>query len=112
MNCKYVALEKEHFITTVTLNNPPVNTLSSSCIAELRSLFRELAADDDTRAIIITGEGRFFAAGADIKEFVSKLGDERQGLALAEGGQALCNEIEALKTRHRRDKRTGSWRRF
>ncbi|KKB73124.1 MULTISPECIES: enoyl-CoA hydratase-related protein [Bacillus] len=97
MNCKYVALEKEHFITTVTLNNPPVNTLSSSCIAELRSLFRELAADDDTRAIIITGEGRFFAAGADIKEFVSKLGDERQGLALAEGGQALCNEIEALK---------------
>ncbi|NPC92948.1 enoyl-CoA hydratase [Bacillus sp. WMMC1349] len=97
MNCKYATLEKEHFITTVTLNNPPVNTLSSSCIAELRSLFQELATDDDTRTIILTGEGRFFAAGADIKEFVSKLGDHEQGLVLAEEGQALCDEIEALK---------------
>ncbi|GIN68251.1 hypothetical protein J41TS2_36720 [Bacillus sonorensis] len=97
MSYKYVTLKKEHFITTVTLNNPPANTLSSSCIAELRSLFQELAADDDTRAVIITGEGRFFVAGADIKEFVSKLGDQEQGLALAEGGQALCDEIEALK---------------
>lgn len=34
-------------------------------------------------------------AGADIKEFVSKLGDQKQGLALAQGGQALCDEIEA-----------------
>ncbi|MCY9269798.1 enoyl-CoA hydratase-related protein, partial [Bacillus licheniformis] len=42
-------------------------------------------------------EGRFFVAGADIKEFVSKLGDQKQGLALAQGGQALCDEIEASK---------------
>ncbi|MFN2747371.1 MULTISPECIES: enoyl-CoA hydratase-related protein [Bacillus] len=94
---KYVTLKKEHGITTVTLNNPPANVLSSSCIAELRSLIRELARDEDTKALIITGEGRFFAAGADIKEFVSKLGDQKQGLALAEDGQALCDEIEALK---------------
>lgn len=97
LSYKYVTLEKENDITTVTLNNPPANTLSSSCIAEMRSLFQELAQDDDTKAIIITGAGRFFAAGADIKEFVSKLGDQEQGLALAEGGQALCDEIEALK---------------
>lgn len=97
LSYKYVTLEKENDITTVTLNNPPANTLSSSCIAEMRSLFQELDQDDDTKAIIITGAGRFFAAGADIKEFVSKLGDQEQGLALAEGGQALCDEIEALK---------------
>ncbi|TWK58514.1 putative enoyl-CoA hydratase [Bacillus licheniformis] len=97
MNLKYATLKTEHGITTVTLNNPPANTLSSSCIAELRSLFRELARDEETKAIIITGEGRFFVAGADIKEFVSKLGDQKQGLALAQGGQALRDEIEASK---------------
>ena len=79
------------------INNPPANTLSTSCIAELRSVLQHLAYDDETRAIIITGVGRFFVAGADIKEFVSKLGDQEQGLALAEGGQALCDEIEVLK---------------
>lgn len=97
MNYKYAKIEKENFITLVTLNNPPANTLSSSCIAELRALLQELVRDDETKAIIITGAGRFFVAGADIKEFVSKLGDQEQGLVLAEGGQALCNEIEALK---------------
>ncbi|MGE7876659.1 enoyl-CoA hydratase-related protein [Peribacillus muralis] len=97
MNYKYAKVEKENFITVVTLNNPPANTLSSSCIAELRILLQELGRDEETRAIILTGAGRFFVAGADIKEFVSKLGDQEQGLALAEGGQALCDEIEALK---------------
>lgn len=96
MNLKYATLKTEHGITTVTLNNPPANTLSSSCIAELRSLFRELARDEETKAIIITGEGRF-CGGSGYKEFVSKLGDQKQGLALAQGGQALCDEIEASK---------------
>jgi enoyl-CoA hydratase len=97
LNYKYATIEKENFITMVTLNNPPANTLSSSCITEMRSLLQELIRDDETRAIIITGAGRFFVAGADIKEFVSKLGEQEQGMALAEGGQALCDEIEALK---------------
>jgi len=95
-NYKYVSLEKENYITTVTINNPPANVLSINCIAELRSIFHELSNDDETRVIIITGEGRFFIAGADIKEFVSRLGDQEQGLALAEGGQALCDEIESM----------------
>lgn len=97
MTYKYAKIEKENFITLVTLKNPPANTLSSACIEELRILLQELAQDDKTRAIIITGAGRFFVAGADIKEFVSKLGDQEQGLVLAESGQALCDEIEALK---------------
>ncbi|MED1863753.1 enoyl-CoA hydratase-related protein [Fictibacillus nanhaiensis] len=97
MNYQYATLKNENYITTITLNNPPANTLSTSCIQELRTLFQQLERDDETRAIVITGAGRFFVAGADIKEFVSKLGDQKQGLALAEGGQALCDEIEALK---------------
>ncbi|MFC7785314.1 enoyl-CoA hydratase-related protein [Rossellomorea sp. GCM10028870] len=97
MSYTYATIRKENDITMVTLNNPPANTLSSSCISELRSLFQELIRDDETKAIILTGEGRFFVAGADIKEFVSKLGDQEQGVELAKNGQALCDEIEGLQ---------------
>ncbi|MFS0780422.1 enoyl-CoA hydratase-related protein [Bacillus sp. 1P06AnD] len=97
MNYRYVTIEKENYITTVTLTNPPANTLSSFCIAELRTLFQDLKNDVETRVIIITGAGRFFVAGADIKEFVSKVGDQEQALSLAKEGQELCDEIEALK---------------
>ncbi|WP_078382448.1 enoyl-CoA hydratase-related protein [Sutcliffiella halmapala] len=96
MDYKFAKVNKESFITTIEVNNAPANALSSACIAELRTLFKELASDEETRVIILTGAGRFFVAGADIKEFVSALGDEEKGLAMAEAGQALCNEIEAL----------------
>lgn len=87
---------KNHFITTIEVNNPPANALSSACIEEIRLLLRNLSNDEETRAIIITGAGKFFVAGADIKEFVAALGDEEKGLAMAKAGQELCNEIESM----------------
>jgi len=80
----------------IEVNNPPANTLSSSCIEELRVVLRNLSKDEDTRAIILTGAGKFFVAGADIKEFVAALGNEEKGLAMAKAGQDLCNEIESM----------------
>lgn len=91
-----VTVSKENFISIVEINHPPANALSSACIAELRSVFASLATDDDTRAIVLTGAGRFFIAGADIKEFVSAMGEEGKGLAMATAGQMLCDEIEAM----------------
>jgi enoyl-CoA hydratase len=97
METKFANIRKQNFITIVEVNNAPANALSSACIAELRSIFSMLAEDDETRAIILTGAGRFFVAGADIKEFVSALGDQEKGLTMAKAGQALCDEIEAMK---------------
>src|SRR5690606_3504504 len=56
-------------IAVVTFDNPPVNGL---CLAVRRGLAEALAAanaDDGVRGIVITGAGRFFSGGADIKEF-------------------------------------------
>ncbi|MDQ0175548.1 enoyl-CoA hydratase-related protein [Bacillus chungangensis] len=92
-----INVTKENYIATVQINNPPANTLSSACIAELRNVFCDLAVDKETRAIVLTGAGRFFVAGADIKEFVDALGNEKKGMEMAAAGQALCNEIEAMK---------------
>ena len=75
----------------------PANTLSITCIAELREIFKSLAENEEIKAIILTGTGRFFVAGADIKEFIDALGDDQKGLAMATAGQAICNEIEAMR---------------
>lgn len=86
----------ENKIAIVEINVPPANTLSSACITELHTVMSDLEKNADVHSIIITGSGRFFAAGADIKEFVPAHGDYDKGLAMSEAGQALCNEIEAM----------------
>lgn len=94
---EYSKLTKRDHISVVEINHPPANTLSSACIKALHPAFQQAAQDEDTKAIIVTGTGRFFAAGADIKEFVSALGDAERGAAMSEAGQLLCNDIESIK---------------
>lgn len=97
MSRNFTNLLIEDDIAIVEIDHAPANTLSTACIAELREVFKSLAKDDKLKAIILTGAGRFFVAGADIKEFVGALGDDQKGLAMATAGQAICNEIESMK---------------
>ena len=54
----------------VTLSNPPANTWTRDSLTALRDLVRDLDADRDIYALVITGEGeKFFSAGADLKQF-------------------------------------------
>jgi enoyl-CoA hydratase len=55
-------------VATVTLNKPPVNALGRDIREELVATIDELNDRDDVRVIILTGHGRIFCAGADIKE--------------------------------------------
>ncbi|HEX2738022.1 MAG TPA: enoyl-CoA hydratase-related protein, partial [Acidimicrobiia bacterium] len=56
-------------VALVTLDSPPMNALSIALLEQLTGIARELAADTELKAVVITGEGRAFAAGADINEF-------------------------------------------
>jgi 3-hydroxyacyl-CoA dehydrogenase len=56
-------------VGVITLDNPPVNALSPALIDGLRKAFDALAADRAVKAIVLTGAGRGFCGGADIKEF-------------------------------------------
>lgn len=69
----FVSVERhEGGVAVVTIENPPVNQLSSALIAELEATLEKLEVDPEIRALVLTGAGeRAFAAGADIKEFVS-----------------------------------------
>lgn len=62
-----VTLEKKDGIATVTLNRPEkLNALSDEMYDQLYQYWNELAVDDSTRAVVLTGAGRAFSAGGDI----------------------------------------------
>jgi len=56
-------------IGVITIDNPPVNALGHSVRVGLADGIKAALADDTVRAIVITGAGRTFPAGADIREF-------------------------------------------
>jgi 2-(1,2-epoxy-1,2-dihydrophenyl)acetyl-CoA isomerase len=57
-------------ILTVTLNRPAsMNSLTISMTRELNDRLREAAAAPDVRVVVLTGAGKAFCAGGDIKEF-------------------------------------------
>jgi len=69
MTDKQVLLEKEDHAGIITINNPPVNSLSGKVISDIDAALGESIADDETKYIVITGQGdRVFASGADLKE--------------------------------------------
>jgi enoyl-CoA hydratase len=61
-------LEVADFVATVTLDRAPVNAQNRALKEELVRVFDELHDRDDVRAIVLTGAGKAFSAGADLKE--------------------------------------------
>src|ERR1700704_4632002 len=62
-------LERKGAVAVVTLNRPEVlNALSASLHKQIFAVLREIRADATIRAMILTGAGRGFCAGDDMKE--------------------------------------------
>ncbi len=61
------------FVALIELNRPKeLNALNLQLMGEIRDALRQLDADDNVRAIVITGSKKAFAAGADIKQMAGK----------------------------------------
>src|SRR3989337_883066 len=71
---------------------------SVSCIiySELKDTIEKLKSNSKVRVIIIMGKGKFFGAGADIKE-LSAIKTKREGEQFARAGQDILNLIESLE---------------
>jgi len=82
-------------VAKITLTRPPANALSSVTLKEISSVLDEMEKNDEIRAVIIHGEGRFFSAGADIKEFTSIKSSE-QFAQYGKYGQDLFERIETF----------------
>ena len=64
-----VEIKRSGDIAVVTMDHPPVNALSQAVRTGLQEAAKELGGDAAIRAVVITGAGRCFSAGADITEF-------------------------------------------
>ncbi len=84
-------------VALLTIDNPPVNPLSSGVRFYLSQHMETATADASVKAIVITGKGRAFIAGADIRDF---------------GKPPVCRRTaEASSRRHHRRKQKAGDRR-
>lgn len=91
----WLAQKVEDCVATITINHPPANVLTPQGLRELDSTVDELTKNDQVKVIIITGAGRFFIAGADIR-VLAEIGSAQQGREMALTGQGIFKKIEAL----------------
>lgn len=69
--------EMNDYIATVTLNRPEaMNALTRELYGELEQAMRNAHSDPEVRCVIITGEGRAFCSGDDVKQIM--LGEQRE----------------------------------
>jgi enoyl-CoA hydratase len=97
MAYKYVLVDREDKIAVVTINRPDkFNALNEDVVADIGAAMDELAADDEVRAIVLTGAGeKAFISGADIG-LLQSLKTPEAAAAHSRLGQAVMLKIENL----------------
>lgn len=96
MEFKNVILEKNGNIAIVTINRPnALNALNSETLKELDIVVDTLANDDEILAVILTGAGKAFVAGADITEMKDL--NTVQGRKFGILGNKVFRKLETLE---------------
>ena len=89
-----VTTEIRDGVALVTLNRPEaMNALSKQMRAEIAQTFQALNADDSVRAVVLTGAGKAFTAGLDLKE----LGSDASAMGAANATSAESNPVVAIE---------------
>jgi enoyl-CoA hydratase len=106
MEYETILFEKRARVAHLTLNRPKrANTITDRLGAEINHALDEIAADKEIHAIILTGAGKHFCAGADLREptsggrvsvvsFISHLEDVRVPVICAINGSAIGGGCE------------------
>ena len=91
-NCILEVTEK---VAYITINRPPLNTLSRDTLYEIGTYLDDIENNPDIRAIVLTGAGeKSFSAGADVNEFAD-LADPEKARSTIQGMHDLFNRIES-----------------
>lgn len=90
---EYLNYTVDEGVAIATINRPPANALSRSLIEEVNLLLDAVENDASIRVILLHGEGRFFSAGADIKEF-TKISSNEEFEKLSSRGQDVFERLE------------------
>ena len=95
MTYEILKIDKSENIALVTISRPEaMNALNTRFFEEMDQAVAEFKTDTDLRAIIITGEGKAFVAGADIAEMANKTAEE--GSLFSAKGQKTFSSFSTL----------------
>ena len=100
-----VLLEKKGNIAVATINRPKaLNALNSAVVADLDEMIGQIMADEEIRALVITGSGeKAFVAGADIGEMSTLT--KAEGEAFGKLGNDVFRRLERRGQRLRAGRR-------
>lgn len=94
----YLSTTERGGVAVVTIDNPPMNALSTALLEELVAEVERLDGDDGVRVVVLRGAGdRAFVAGADIKEFPALREAAGDG-GPARGLHTLGHRMDAART--------------
>ena len=89
--------EERGAVATVTLDRPQsLNALTFDVYRELTDTFRALADRPGVRAVVLTGTGRAFCTGGDVKDIIGHL-VKRDAAALLEFTRLTCDLVRAMR---------------
>src|SRR5438105_14604128 len=82
-------------ILQININRPErLNALSHEILLRLSHIFQEAKLDKSIKALLLTGEGKAFCAGADIKQMSALKGPS--GVSFARLGQQVFRSLELI----------------
>lgn len=94
---EYVTLSKKGEIALITVNRPEdMNALNVTVVNQIESKFKDADSDSAIKTIFITGSGKAFVAGADIKFFIDNIKSNSIGeiVKFTEHCQEIYNAID------------------
>ncbi|MBS8239132.1 enoyl-CoA hydratase [Marinobacter lipolyticus] len=92
-----ILITKDSGVTTLTLNQPERrNSLSMAMLQALSHALTELAADNDTRVVVLAASGSVFCAGHDLKEVRDQFGSQHQQQALFDQCSKVMQQVVNL----------------
>ena len=94
LDTKFVLLSIENNVGIITLNNAPVNVLTSELLQDLEKVVEYVSTEKEIKTIVLTGAGSAFAAGADIKSMPQLKAKEGEEMAFR--GQNIFNKLENM----------------
>ena len=101
MNYEFLDIAISDGVATVTMNRPDVlNGLHPESHHEMESIWRDLGEDDDVRAAILTGAGKAFCAGGDLKDMEARLNldpNGGSGISAASARRIIYNLLDFEK---------------
>ena len=94
MGYEQIAYEVEDGLLTITLDRPEhLNAFTATMLRELLDAFDRADADDEVRAVVVTGPGRAFCAGADLSAGPATFDVPPPTARAAQRNSASCSAI-------------------